>query len=56
MAALPFLISWLYSFFSGVVCLILIFRCNFLRYAVEFIVIFLFLNLFLRFLIHIFTS
>ena len=33
--------------------LILIFRCNLLSYTIEFIMIFLFLNLFLCFLVHI---
>ena len=53
---LSFLINWLYTLFSGIVCLILIFRCDFLCYAIKFIVILLFLELFLRFLIHILTS
>lgn len=56
LATLSFLINWLYSFFSGIVCLVLIFRRNFLSYTIKFIMIFLLLNLFLCFLVHIFTS
>lgn len=55
-AALSFLVNWLRTFFFGIVCLILIFRCNLLSYAVKFIVIFLFLELFLSVLIHVITS
>lgn len=50
------MVNWLYTFFFGIMCLILIFRRNFLGYIIEFILIFLFLNLFLLFLIHHFTS
>lgn len=56
LATLSFLINWLYTFSSGIVCLILIFRRNFPGYIIEFIMVLLFLSLFLCFLIHIFTS
>lgn len=56
MAALSFLINWLYTFFPGIVRLVLIFRCNLLRYTIKFIMVLLFLNLLLSLLIHVFTS
>ena len=46
-------VNWLQSFFSGIMCLILVLRCNLLRYTIEFIVVLLLLNLFLGFLIHV---
>lgn len=48
------MINWLYTLFSDIVRLILIFRRNLLGYTVKFIMILLFLNLFLVFLIHIY--
>lgn len=56
MATLSFSVNWLYSFFSGIMRLILIFRRNLLSYTIEFIMILLLLNMLLRFLIHNFTS
>lgn len=47
------MVYWLYAFFSGIVGLILILGGSFLGYTVEFIVILLLLNLFLRFFIHV---